>query len=51
MSVGSIPWSSIIKWCEVYRIHDINDIETVIRYFRAMELAEYEYDERKKGKS
>jgi len=44
MGVGAIPWSSIIKWCEVYHIHDINDIETVIRYFRAMENAEYQFD-------
>ncbi len=47
MAVGQIPWSSIIKWCEVYGIHDINDKDTVIRYFRAMENAEFEYDKSK----
>ena len=51
MGVGQIPWSSIIKWCEVHDIHDINEKDSVIRYFRALEHAEYEFDEKKnKGK-
>lgn len=47
LTAGQIPWSSIIKWCEVYQIHDINDIDAVIRYIRAMENAEYEFDQSK----
>lgn len=50
MSVGKIPWSSIIKWCEIHDIHDINDKDSVIRYFRAMEDAEYDFDQGKNKK-
>lgn len=37
MVAGPIPWSSIIKWCQLNHIHDINEIDTFIRYIRAME--------------
>lgn len=47
---GFIPWSSIIKWCQLNDIHDINDIDTFIRYIRKMEQVDHEINERKKGK-
>jgi hypothetical protein len=37
MTVGPIPWSSIIKWCQLNDIHDINEIDTFVRYIRALE--------------
>lgn len=49
MATGSIPWSSVIRWCHLHGIRDINDIDTVLRYIRAMEKAEYEFDERKEN--
>jgi hypothetical protein len=49
MSVGSIPWSSIIKWCELHSIYDINDIATCIRYIRKLEQKDNEITERKGG--
>lgn len=48
-SVGFIPWSSIIKWCQLHDIHDIIDIDTFIRYIRKMEQVDRELNERKKG--
>lgn len=48
--VGFIPWTSIIKWCEVNDIRDINDIETTVRYFRSMEAAENKFEDRKAKK-
>lgn len=50
MSVGSIPWSSIIKWCQLHDIHDINDIGTCIRYIRALEKVDNEIAEKKRVK-
>lgn len=47
---GPIPWSSIIKWCELRGISDINDIGTCIRYIRAMEQKEYEINGNKEPK-
>lgn len=49
-SSGQIPWSSIIKWCNEYEIHDITDKETVVRYIRAMEHAENNFDQQKETK-
>jgi hypothetical protein len=49
MSVGPIPWSSIIKWCQLHEIHDINEIETCVRFMRALEQKDSEIAERKKG--
>lgn len=51
LSLGPIPWSSIIKWCEVHEINDINDIDTLIRYLRKLEQVDAEIAERKKGKT
>lgn len=48
---GQIPWSSIIKWCHVNNIHDINDIGTTVRYIRAMEAAERQFDKDKEDKN
>lgn len=42
MSMGPIPWSSIIKWCQLHSIHDINDINTCIRYIRELEKVDRE---------
>lgn len=50
LSVGPIPWSSIIKWCQLHELHDINDIDTFIRYIRKLEQVDQEIAERKKGK-
>lgn len=46
--LGPIPWSSIVNWCRLHGIHDISDIDTTVRYFRAMENAEYTQREKKK---
>lgn len=50
MGVGAIPWSSIIKWCNLHDIYDIDEIGTCIRYIRAMEKTEYELNEKKANK-
>jgi hypothetical protein len=50
MDVGLIPWSSIIKWCKLNAIYDINDIGTAIKYIRGMEAADREIND-KKGSS
>ena len=47
MSVGAIPWTSIITWCKLHGICGINEIETVLRYIRAMEKADYDFNERR----
>jgi len=47
--VGSIPWSSIIKWCQLNGMHDINDMDSCIRYIRKLEQVDHEITERKKG--
>lgn len=48
--LGSIPWSSVIKWCHVHEIYDINDIDSILNHIRALEKAEYDFNEkRKKG--
>lgn len=49
MSVGPIPWSSIIKWCQLHGLCDINDIGTCIRYIRKLEKTDNDITERKKG--
>ncbi len=49
LSVGAIPWSSIIKWCELHGINDINDIDTCVRYIRALEKVDFDIAERKRG--
>ena len=43
MSIGLIPWYSIVRWCKHYSITKINDIENVIRYVRALETAANEW--------
>jgi len=50
-AVGSIPWSSIIKWCEFHELHDINDVNTFVRYIRKLEQVDNDIRERKKGKT
>lgn len=49
MTVGPIPWSSLISWCHLHGLNDINDIETFKRYIRALEAADYAIREKKKG--
>lgn len=48
--VGSIPWSSIINWCKLHEIHDINEIDACIKHIRALEKADHEISESKKAK-
>ncbi len=48
MTVGPIPWSSIIKWCEVHGVYDINEIDTCVRYLRALEKVDFDLAERKR---
>ena len=50
MSVGFIPWSSIVKWCEINGVYDIDDVSTCIRYIRALEKIDLELSERKAAK-
>lgn len=50
MSVGVIPWSSIIKWCKINGIYDINEIDSFTRYMRAMEQVDHEAHEQKARK-
>lgn len=50
MGVGNIPWSSIIKWCQINNICDINDIDTVIRYIRKMEQVDIDLSKKKAKK-
>ena len=47
-TTGPIPWSSVIKWCNLHNIYDINDIEVVLRYIRALENAEFAFDQKDK---
>jgi len=49
MSVGAIPWSSVINWCKLHRIYDINEIEIVLKYIRALENADRKFEESKKN--
>lgn len=48
MSVGPIPWSSIIKWCEIHEIHDINDIDVFISHIRALEKVDNDIEDKKR---
>lgn len=51
MTVGQIPWSSIINWCDFHGLKDSDDVDTLIRYVRAMENALIKhFDEKKKEK-
>lgn len=50
MSLGPIPWSSIVAWCQLNGIRQNDDIETIIGYFRTMEAAENKLRERKDAK-
>lgn len=45
MTAGPIPWSSVIKYCHLHGIYDIDEIETFLRYIRALETAENRYHE------
>lgn len=49
MAVGPIPWSSIIKWCHVHGIYDINDIDVFIRHIRALEKVDSDIADKKTG--
>lgn len=51
MSVGQIPWSSIIKWCDFHGLYDSDDVNTLIRYIRAMETALSDYFEAKEKRN
>jgi len=51
MDVGPIPWSSIVKWCQYNNIHDINDIDTCIRYIRKLEQVDHELKDKKGAKN
>lgn len=42
MDAGPIPWTSIVNWCHLNGMYDINDIETTVRYIRAMEQAAHD---------
>jgi hypothetical protein len=46
-SAGPIPWSSVIKWCNLHDIYDITDIDTFLRYIRALENTENEIENKK----
>ena len=48
--LGPIPWSSIIKWCQVYRINAVSGIQRMVRYVRAMESAEFSFREKRRPK-
>jgi hypothetical protein len=50
MGLSPIPWSSIINWCKLHGIHDIDDISTVIRYIRKLEFTDNEIFEKKAEK-
>jgi len=43
---GFIPFNSIVQWCYLHQIYDINDIERISRYFRAMECADIDFNEK-----
>ena len=51
LSLGYIPWSSIVKWCELHHIYDIDDITTCIRYIRKLEATDHEISEKKVSKN
>jgi hypothetical protein len=45
--LGPIPFTSIIKWCKLNGINDVDDIDLAYRHFKAMEGAEYQFDNKK----
>lgn len=50
LSVGPIPWSSIINWCQLHKIYDIDDIDVFVRHIRAMEAADAKIADRKEAR-
>lgn len=49
-SVGLIPWTSCVNWCKINGICDINEIDTFIKYIRALEKIDNDFAERKNKK-
>lgn len=47
MSLGPIPWSSVVKWAELHDIHDLDDLDELHQYIRSMENASYEFEDRR----
>ena len=50
MAVGSIPWSSLLKWAQREGMAGDDDFELLCYNIRMMENAAHEFQERKKGK-
>lgn len=51
MTLGPIPWSSVVKWGEIHGITDPDDLDVLNHHIRAMENAVYALEERRKAKS
>lgn len=47
MAAGQIPWSKIVQWAYFHGLNDKDDIDTLIRYLRAMEAAAAKVAEKK----
>lgn len=50
MSLGPIPWSSVVKWAELHGITDLDDLDELHQHIRAMETAAFEFEERRNNK-
>jgi hypothetical protein len=46
MSLGPIPWSSVVKWGEMHGL-DVDDISVLEHHIRAMERAAFEFQEKR----
>lgn len=49
MTVGPIPWSSIVKWGELHGL-DIDDIAVLEHHIRAMERTLLDHQEKQENK-
>ena len=47
MTLGPIPWSSIVSWARLHGVKDPDDIDELISIIRAVETAIFEYEREK----
>lgn len=45
MAVGTIPWSSIHRWCEFHGITNVDDVAVMESHIRTLEAADHEIEE------
>ena len=49
MAQGKIPWYSIIRYAHHYGVYDPDNIETIIRYIRALEYVQMKHESKERG--